>query len=48
MNELTMFFVVLFFVLAIVTVIGHGIWVLLAHVFGGQSPSSRMPPMPGR
>ena len=46
MNELTIFFVVLFFVLAIVTVIGHGIWVLLAHVFGGKSPSSRMPPMP--
>ena len=45
MNELTIFFVVLFFVLAIVTVIGHGIWVLLAHVFGGQSPSSRTPPM---
>src|SRR5882757_8846311 len=35
-----MFFVVLFFVLAIVTLVGHGIWVLLAAAFGGQSRSS--------
>jgi hypothetical protein len=42
-NELTIFFVVLFFVLTFVTVIGHGIWVLLAHVFRGQHQSSRPP-----
>jgi hypothetical protein len=43
LNELTIFFVVLFFILALVTVIGHGIWVLLANVFSSQHPSSRPP-----
>jgi hypothetical protein len=41
LNAPTIFFVVLFFILAVVTIVGHGIWVLLAHLFGGSHRTSR-------
>ncbi len=47
LNELTIFFVVLFFVLAIVTLVGHGIWVLLASVFGQRRSTSTPGPTSG-
>jgi len=42
-DELTILFLVLAVVLAVVTVVGHGIWVLLASMFGGRRKSTNSP-----
>jgi hypothetical protein len=42
-DEITVFFVALFILLAIVTVVGHGIWVFLAALFGGRHATDKPP-----